>query len=239
MQSRWSEALDTELSLISHYQLYPSLLPWVGQRYETQQVRLLIVGESHYLQKTSRYHHNDEAWYTGLDTSKYNDRHWFFTRNIINNGLQSHWKGKSKLIYKNIEKALSNSGFGDCTKLSPFDQIAYMNYFQRPAQITGRSLVHTSLDRERSADVFLRVMSAIKPDLVIFCSKLAWRAMQSSNVANTEADPRFAVTPHPATRWWHTKMKKHNGKTGKDLFVEAIRQHKSTAIRKNGTDLFF
>ncbi len=223
MQSRWSEALDSELSIIDHYRLYPSLLPWVGQHYETQQVRLLVVGESHYLKKQSRYHHNDEVWYAGLDTSIYNDRHWFFTRNIINNGLQSDWKEKSKIIYKNIEKALLTSEFCDDIEISPFDQIAYMNYFQRPAQVTGKSLIHTPLDRERSAEVFLSVVRALKPDVVIFCSKLAWRAMRSSDAANAMSTTRFAVTPHPATRWWHTKMKKHNGKSGKELFIEATK----------------
>lgn len=120
MQSRWSETFDTELSLINHYRLYPSLLPWVGQRYESQQVRLLVIGESHYLHNESQYHHDDDAWYTGLEISGYDDRHWFFTRNIINNGLQSHWKEKSKLIYKNIEKALLNSGFLRQRQTFPF-----------------------------------------------------------------------------------------------------------------------
>ncbi|ANF23650.1 hypothetical protein [Stutzerimonas stutzeri] len=222
MQSRWSETLDSELLTISHYRLYPSLLPWVGHQYESQEIRLLIVGESHYLHIDSKYHLDDKAWYTGLDTSKYNDRNWFFTRGVINNGLRTDWKDKSKLIFKNIEKALLASGFGDGAEHSPFDQIAYMNYFQRPAQVTGKSLVHTPLDQERSAEVFIDVTKALKPDVVIFCSKLAWKTMRSSEVANTMGSARFAVTPHPATRWWHTKMKKHNGKSGKDLFIEAI-----------------
>lgn len=222
MQSRCSERLDTELSIIGHYRLYPSLLPWVGQQYESQKIRLLVVGESHYLDKKSSYHHDDEVWYSGLDTSGYKDNNWFFTRNIINNGLNSKWKEKSKLIYKNIEKALLTSGFSDGAQLSPFETISFMNYFQRPAQVTGKSLHHTPLDIKTSAEVFQKVMMALEPDVVIVCSKLAWRAMRASDVTNTMGETRFAVTPHPATRWWHTKMKKHQGKSGKDLFIEAI-----------------
>ena len=64
------------------------------------------------------------------------------------------------------------------------------------------------------------VLEILSPQIVIFCSVLAWKAAQES--VHRHQHVRFAFTPHPATRWWHTPMRKYKRKSGREIFVEAL-----------------
>lgn len=56
---------DSQLAGAAHFALYPSLLPWVGMGYRKAELKILLLGESHYLPKGVSYHHNVDAWYSG------------------------------------------------------------------------------------------------------------------------------------------------------------------------------
>jgi hypothetical protein len=60
------------------------------------------------------------------------------TANIIRNGLNNGWKQKYKLIYKNLSKVLIESK---------------VDYFQRPAENTGKSIKFSNLDSKVSSGV--------------------------------------------------------------------------------------
>jgi hypothetical protein len=216
----WSTTYDEQFSCIGHFQLYPELYPWVGRAFHSQSPRILVVGESHYLEPSSDYHHDAEAWYAGIDIQAKSDRAWTITRNIVANGIANHWKEKSKTIYRNIEAAAVDAGVSMSTADTPFHSMAFMNYFQRPAQVSGKSIVVSALDRNHSSAVLNAVLEILSPQIVIFCSVLAWKAARESVQGHQHI--RFAFTPHPATRWWHTPMRKYNHKSGRQIFIEAV-----------------
>jgi hypothetical protein len=215
-----SKMYDEQFSGIGHYQIYPELYPWVGQDFHSHCPRILVLGESHYLKPDSDYHHDATAWYAGISIQDKSDRAWTITRGIVANGLASQWKGKSKTIYRNIEAAAVDAGVGVPTHVSPFHSMAFMNYFQRPAQDSGKSIVVSELDRRHSAAVLNSVLEILTPRIVVFCSVLAWRAARES--VREIQHVHFAFAPHPATRWWHTPMRKYKGKSGRQLFIEAL-----------------
>lgn len=215
-----STIYDQQFSKIGHFQLYPQLYPWVGQAFDNQNPRILVMGESHYLDSSSDYHHNAAAWYAGIDIQEKHDVSWTITRRIVANGLANNWMEKSKTIYRNIEAAAVYAGIGASTSDSPFHSMAFMNYFQRPAQVSGKSIVVSALDRSHSAAVLNSVLEILNPQIVIFCSVLAWKAARQS--VQGHHGICFAYTPHPATRWWHTPMQKYKGKSGRKIFIEAL-----------------
>ena len=215
-----STMYDEQFSGVGHFQLYPELYPWVGQSFHSHCPRILVVGESHYLKPDSDYHHDASAWYVGIDIKVRPDRAWTITRNIIANGLANQWREKSKSIYRNIEAAAVDAGVSASTSDSPFHSMAFMNYFQRPAQVSGKSIVVSALDKSHSSAVLNAVLEILNPQIVIFCSVLAWRAARESVQGHQHV--RFAFTPHPATRWWHTPMRKYKGKSGRQIFIEAL-----------------
>ena len=107
---------------------------------------------------------------------------WINTRNIISNGINTKWKSKSKTIYRNIEQALFETDIYKNEQLTAFSDIAFINYFQRPAQKTGKSIKVSKLDSEVSKKVVSQVINTISPDIVIFTSSLAWRHAKRSNL---------------------------------------------------------
>jgi hypothetical protein len=51
-----------------------------------------------------------------------------------------------------------------------------MNYFQRPAEETGESIRVRPRDAAEAANVVVKVVAALKPQLVVaFASRLGWR----------------------------------------------------------------
>lgn len=151
-----------------------------GCNYPTNNKKLLLVGESHYLKETSDYHHDPERWYAGVSVSDKDDWGWIKTRNIISNGIQTKWGDRSKAIYRNIEKALFESLMFEKKPLSAFTEVAFMNYFQRPAERTGKSIKVSQRDAEVSYAVFQSVINAIAPNIIIFTSSLAWQHARKS-----------------------------------------------------------
>ena len=138
----WSEIFDAEFSSVEHYKLYPDLYPWVGQEYGQRIPRVLLLGESHYFASDATFHHDAASWYAGITIPEQHQKS-IKTRKIINKGLCNQWKGRSRLIYRNLEAALRDIEGGSNLSASPFHRVAFMNYFQRPAQREGKSLVES------------------------------------------------------------------------------------------------
>lgn len=214
-----------QLAAIEHYQKYPNLIPWVGKDYQKSQNRLLILGESHYLEENSEYHHEPVSWYAGVDVSQCDDLTWMETAGIIRKGLENGWKKKSRLIYKNLSNALIESGISEFNVSQPFNQICYLNYFQRPAETLGKSIKVSESDSEHSAIVVREVISIVKPNIVVFSSTLAWNNASEVGVIELlkEKGIKVARVPHAGMHWWNRVAKKYGNKTGKDLFIDFIK----------------
>lgn len=215
---------DQSFSQVPHYRLYPELYPWVGKHYVAQDTKILVLGESHYLHESSGYHLDAAAWYEGLSLEGKCDKHWIITRDIVSNGIKNGWRPRSKLIYKNIEGALLEAKVTGPAGETPFSTIAFYNYFQRPAEKSGDSIRVTELDRSHSAATLIAMLGILKPNIVLFCSKKAWRAAKASDVVRcaSENSIRLVSTVHPSTSWWNRPMKSYKNRTGKQIFVEAL-----------------
>lgn len=212
---------DVEFSCIHHFSLYPKLMPWVGPGYRSAPAKILILGESHYLEPTSTYHHNPQDWYAGVDLTRVPDQGWTNTRGIIRNGINNHWKSASKTIYRNIASALEARGF---VSENPFMSIAFMNYFQRPAEQTGESIRVSPLDLASSATIVGAVVKVVRPDLVVFCSSLAWKAAKKTTLLDDMRGQGLLVraSSHPSSPWWNRPSKRLKGRSGKEAFVAAV-----------------
>ncbi|WP_342244717.1 hypothetical protein [Pseudomonas sp. OTU5201] len=215
---------DDQLLQIAHLAQYPNLLPWVGSGYRTAGLKVLLLGESHYLPPGVSYHHDPATWYAGLTIPDAQSLRWMKTRGIIQKGLASNWKGASKTIYRHLSSAAEAGGFASTPPV--FTQLAFMNYFQRPAEVTGDSIQVSSLDRQVSAQTVEEVVRVLQPRVVVFCSRLAWRAAGQSGLvaALIAAGQVVGHTPHPASAWWHRPSRKRQGRNGRTEFIELLRQ---------------
>ncbi|MHD0644876.1 hypothetical protein ACYPKM_04565 [Pseudomonas aeruginosa] len=220
---------DADLSQIEHLAKYRNLMPWVGPGYRDAGLKLLLLGESHYLPDGVTYHHDAASWYAGIQVTDPDHIKWMNTRGIIANGISKKWKGKSKTIYRNLTAALLDAGFP--SDHPAFSQLAYMNFFQRPAEDTGDSIKVKEIDRQVSSSTVADVVKCLRPDLVVFCSKLAWRVASDIGLALKLQEIGITVgdTPHPASAWWNRASKKRGGRTGRQNFIELLQQCGSRA----------
>lgn len=215
---------DSQFLRAHHLKIYPNLLPWVGNGYRAATLKILLLGESHYLPKGVSYHHDVDDWYSGIQIASVEDLKWITTRSIIKNGLQNGWKGASKTIYRNLSSTLVAANFSPIE--APFASLAYMNFFQRPAEKTGESLRVKDADRRVGAATVTHVASCLKPNLVIFCSSLAWRVANDERLLLTLKSQGcgFGGVPHPASAWWNRKSLIREGRTGRQVFCDLVRQ---------------
>jgi len=218
---------DGKLNNISHYINYPEMRPWIGVNYKHEKVKILTVGESHYLSKDSKYHLKAEDWCSGISESQ-KDKHigGINTREVINRGTATKWKKKSYVIFKNTEDALFLSQLFSNKPASAYYNIAFMNYFQRPAQVTGKSILLEKMDEEVAKEVFLKVVDCIKPTAIIFTSSLAYKSAKRVGTLDSlkSKEIPFTRSPHPATSWWNRISKKYGNKTGKNHFTSFVNE---------------
>jgi len=168
--------------------------------------------------------HNVDAWYSGIQIASAEDLKWVTTRSIIRNGLNSYWRGPSKTIYRNLTAALTTVGFSQ--EKDPFMSLAYMNFFQRPAEKTGESIKVKEIDRKVSATTVVHVASCRQPHLVVFCSSLAWRAANEERLIHSLKSLGCDVgsTPHPACVWWNRESLVLGGRSGRQAFSEVVKR---------------
>jgi hypothetical protein len=163
------------------------------------------------------------------------------TRNLIGNCVDIQWRGKGRgnVMYRHIDAVLRESEDALHGTRAAFHRIAYMNYFQRPAEKTGHSIRVTDLDRMQSAAILKDVIRIVEPSLVIFCSRLAWRAAKREHVTDFMqlAGIHFAFTAHPTTSWWNRPMAKYDCMTGREQFLRAVRGASTTALSNNQPSL--
>jgi len=164
-----------------------------------------------------------------IDVASKSDAGWFNTRNIISNGIANNWKSRSKTIYRNTEKALRESKMPVSVDASVYIDVAFMNFFQRPAEVTGKSIKVSERDILLANDVFKSVVDIISPDIVIFTSSLAFQsARKGMALAHLENfNIPYVRTPHPGMPWWNRVSKAYGNRTGKDHFVNFINQQVS------------
>ena len=212
---------DSRLQEIAHYTKYPQMLPWIGKNYAAH--RILVFGESHYLPCASTLHRSISAWYDGVELDK-TEIGWTKTRGTIGNGIVKKWNDKSKAIYKNIEKALYESGAVNGELPTAFTEIAFMNFFQRPANYK-KSIKANSKDAEMANATSEKVVDIIQPSIVIFTSSKAYKHAKLLRHTLNEKTIEHTKCPHPGSAWWNRATKKYKNKTGKNNFIAFVKDH--------------
>ena len=162
---------DDRLNRITHYSHYPKMTVAVGDLCQEAPSRILVLGESHDVDQTEASNHLG-LWYEGRNIACVATVPNICTRKIFDNAINGRKKNKSKAIFHWLASALSASGIVGAVPASPLQSISYMNYFQRPAEESGKSLKVHLRDVIEATNVVKEVVSVLEPQLVVFGSRL-------------------------------------------------------------------
>lgn len=220
--TRNKREMDKKLKKINHFKNFPSMMPYIGNCYGANgNQKILLIGESNYLPENSRINKNAEDWYQTTEQDLTEEEvEWINCREI----LECDWKPNGHMIYrelnKNLELHFKNSG-----NERAMSNVAYMNGFQRPAN-AGDSIKNflTQIDKDISSDVLNQVIEIIKPDLVLFVSKLAWDELRPMLKIDEKIKVDFTCHPTTGGRYWHKKEYKHGRKKFNKIIKSLINQ---------------
>jgi len=206
---------------------FQKLKPFEGTNWniDKNHSKLLLIGESNYfedeLESTSNFKVAKD-WYIG-DKSRLipNEKE----ADVNNGGKIEHLKGLKLTILKLLNK-------------NPYYEIAFYNYFLRPASIKiingkrdlGFKKDYKDLDGEVAFVAFCEVLESLQPDIVIFASALAWEKMELfkkiNNIKNF-GDIVIEKVSHPSSPWWNNS----NGAYGHQLFEDLLWKYWITPIK--------
>lgn len=212
------------------YQYHPELLPYIGKQYN--KYRILCVGESHYLSKqTENFSYDLEEWYFNNLTEQIYDENnplhtnfsSFFTRYVLFKHIVGKERGAGYSMFYRPAKACCD--VIGCDEDKVWEYFAFMNYYQRPACVRGKTI-----NDDKRDDTLLKlnldyICSIIRPHKIIFLSKKAYKdwietELRSDTVAPYEA-ASYPVS-HPTSHWWERKRK--DGGCAKNDFVRVIKE---------------
>jgi hypothetical protein len=220
---------------LPHLQQHPNYLPHIGNHFEQSKQKIMIVAESHFVHKkfdalmtANNWYNNPEKIYSTLG----NYCNWFKTRSVLETYFKQMKQNKiepSLTIFSNLEKAYSNV-FKDA---SLFEECVYINYFQRPAEKKGDSIVIDKRDSKIALQNLLVLIDLLKLDKIIFVSSKAYKDFISQTTKEQRKElPFIGSVPHPsASSWWNRKSTKYglNGSkaTGREKFERIIQLKKN------------
>ncbi len=208
MDQEWNSltCYDDMLKQIKQYRLHESMLPFIGRHFP--QTRILILGESHYLSNEE----NDETkelaeWYerpTEAFSFKYPDN--FNTGRVVRSYLIGH-RTKAHTMFSNPAKALIEAWkLEHVNDSEAFTAFAFMNYFQRPAASSGKTINLTENDEAQAFSHLNRDVESLVPALILLLSKKAMNSYKS--IAGNNTDSRIAYANHPTSKYWNESQGK-------------------------------
>lgn len=204
------------------YEQYPMMRPYVGKEFhKAGNPSLLLIGESHYVDEDSAHRSSPTTWYSGASDSLLEiDLAYINTAQILEHSRVEGFRNKSHSIMRNALSIINEYGprYPDYTRVA--DNIAFYNFFLRPA-VDGGSLKHelSPQDIEVANEAFHLHFNALKPSAVIFLSILA-----HDRLATPVSLPVPVVaTPHPGCRWWNQAAAKYGNRRGKDILRDFLK----------------
>ena len=191
---------------------FPALIPPVGQSYETDQhKKLLVVTESSYLPEGSyfeakKWYETDQASLVASGDLTETDLAYLNLRDNIEIGNESgEWRidgEKSHHTYEEVNVFLKGILGAEGNVLQ--DEVAYDNYYARPAEYKS-GLEVVELDQQHAADKFrtLWLEGNQKPDVVLIASAKAQYGMAANGLGEDvlrahDIEPIY--TRHPLAR---------------------------------------
>jgi hypothetical protein len=223
-----SERFDAALQAIPHYALYPEMRVAIGAYYTAAPAAILVLGESHYLDQP-RPENAPDRWYVRRELHDKETCRNINTRNVFNNAILRRKPSKSKAIFHALADALHDSGLTMPGAHSALQSVAYMNFFQRPAERPKLSIQVHRRDIDVATSVLLDVAAILKPELVVFASRLAARHGRDVITGLHARGVRTVVVPHPSCAWWNRESAPMGGKTGRERFMDAVRECRGLA----------
>ncbi len=206
-------------------QNYPAMRPWVGCRYDCpEHKRLLVIGESHYLPPESTQHETPRKWFNG-NQEMLEDKEiaWISTTEIIRGSRRENFKAKGHTIYRNLTKMLHSVGRELENPYDAIHDIAYYNYFQRPAK-TGVSVAGIEeVDKKIAIEFFQSVVAVLRPELILFVSKLAWGVFDEAKLSVPGVE--IGRCPHPSSMYWNKKAAKYGNINGKEVAAKFLKDN--------------
>ena len=212
--------------------LHPELKTFVGDNYgKGGSPKVLFYGESHFLPKNKGGNFSDREWYrNSSDELGLNDvdKAYLNTSEIIKNDvINSSFKNKSHSMYRNLGNVYGEA-FGKRDYHTALNEVAYGNYFKRPAETTGGSINITEMDEEISYNAFKKDIESLKPDKIAFSSKKAYNsalkmARKQNDIEMTQLiEGKIVVVPHATSAWWNRKSKAYGGLSGKERLKQFL-----------------
>jgi hypothetical protein len=235
---------NEKLLKIAHYKKHPQMIPFVGKSWG-KVGKMLVIGESHFLndndKNTSREENKKiwENWYKITSKILTKEQKWVTsTAPLIDKMIYKMIPGEyysSWGIWRNIRDTILETGFNpdpnNSSKILCYT--AFMNFFQRPALESGKSILSSDKDKEVANETLKGVVDIIKADYLFFVSSKAWEnidkeLLKELLINNVEV----GHSCHPTCKWWNRKSKKYtkpNRKdkiTGKESFKYFISKNK-------------
>lgn len=219
---------------------FPTFAPFVGKRYAARlhsdtAPRLLLIGESHYLPDAATLHHDPATWYASdqddllrqqSDWAHTNPNTaddwlaWIHTAGVVATACAQRFANPSHGIWKNAFEVINDAGPQHPEPRAVADDIAFLNFFLRPAR-TGASLRGqlSALDIRLANDVLAHRIAELRPTAIAFISQLAARRCDDRTTGDI---PRVA-TPHPTSQWWNRSSAAYDNLRGRDLLDRFVR----------------
>ena len=210
------------------YGLHPELFPFIRKDYPKAPLKVLFLGESHYL--PAAYNHKvGQEWYE-RSTASYGFTTealaWLNTAAIIRHDvIESSYKNPAHNIYRNIGK-IYGEVFAKGDYPQALEYIAFGNYFLRPAEVCGESIVINGWDEEvRSFQQLVALEKELQPTLIVFVSKKAYdsfvRVAEAERATTLLAKAKSV--PHPNSAWWNRGITQYEGRSGKEELQRILR----------------
>ncbi len=231
---------DYALMDVPFFQIHPEYLPFIGKDYASQNHKVLIIGESHYVAKDWDWDETSYSpwwqadWYEQLLEEKNDWSSWFNTRTHANRATvlsPNKEAAISQVIQNPIKELVSNGLYKAEYSDALLSNIAFMNFFQFPSLINGIDIWTSFVKRikgsrqkitqryeiwddlvTKSTEVVNRVIDIIEPDLVIICSLLAGKEYAKKN--NSCTQQYIEYTAHSTNRPWYSPQKHFAGISG-------------------------
>ncbi|WP_315156186.1 hypothetical protein [Capnocytophaga leadbetteri] len=144
---------------------------------------------------------------------------WLNTAAIIRHDvIESNYKNPAHNIYRNIGKVYGEV-FAKGDYPQALEYIAFGNYFLRPAEVCGESIIINGWDEEvRSFQQLAALEKQLQPALIVFVSKKAYESFVRVAQAQgaTALLSKAKSVPHPNSAWWNRVITQYEGRTGKE-----------------------
>jgi hypothetical protein len=216
MAEKFTIEYDEQFNKIDIYKRYKFLMPFIGLNYNSNNKRILFIGESHFL-PTETYSRIDNInlWYKKTQ-NEFNfsdlEESYLNTRNIISNDvIDSGYQNNSHSIYRNLGNEFANCfGHGDYNDSLKY--ISFYNYFLRPAEGQGDSLEPSWDDDVMSFLHLVEIDKILIPDAIIMASKKARdsfdipRSHKKYGYLGDDVADKIFYVPHPANAWWNNEF---------------------------------